>query len=247
MIGKKGLFGKKPYGMAEMPMPGAVSGFGGGTFNMDGTQATPMQQEITYTPKAQAIMSGEAPMPPKQGGGWKDILLGALGGAADGAATFFGGQPLIAQNQQMQRMMAMRQAEEQRRRAAELADFRTQLQIRQEFEQPEGPKVGSFEWFQTATPEQRAEYSRYMDVTNPVMTTTWQGPTIIPRSQGAPTAPVGRLTPIQPSIANTPAPQLGANGMPTTLTRQQYQAVVNSMGQADTEAWARRNNIRVVD
>lgn len=235
----RGLFGKK--------MPGVVSGYGGGTFNMDGTQATP--NEITYTPQAQAIMSGAAPMPAKRGFDWKNVLLQTLGGAADGAATFFGGAPVIRQNQQMQEMMRMREAEQQRRRAEELADFRTQLQIRAEFDKPEGPKVGSFEWFQTATPEQRAEYSRYMDVTNPAMATTWQGPTIIPRSQlgGQPSAPVGRLTPIQPTIQNTPAPQVGANGMPAVLTRQQYQAVVNSMGQADTEAWVRRNNIRVVD
>lgn len=252
----RGLFGKK------MQMPGMGAGFAG---MGGGIVATPEQEaesarlaamfpnagmprdEITYTPQAQAIMSGEAPMPAKRGFDWKNVLLQTLGGAADGAATFFGGEPVIRQNMQMQQMMAMRQAEEQRRRAAELADYRTKLGIKQEFEQPDAPKLGSFEWFRTATPEQRAEYSRYMDVTNPVMTTTWQGPTIIPRSQGAPAAPVGRLTPIQPSIANAPAPQLGANGMPTTLTRQQYQAVVNSMGQADTEAWAQRNNIRVVD
>ena len=245
MIGKKGLFGKKPYGMAEMPMPGAISGFGGGTFNMDGTQATPMQQEITYTPKAQAIMSGEAPMPAKKGGGWKDILLGALGGAADGAATFFGGQPLIAQQRQLQQIMAQRQADDQRRRSLDMADFREQLAIRQQFERPEPAKPGSFEWYQTATPEQRALYDQY----NPVTVATGQGPVAVPRSSfgGVPSAPVGKLTPIGPTIRNTPAPQLGANGMPTALTRAQYQAVVNEMGAAETEAWARRHNIQVVN
>jgi hypothetical protein len=35
--------------------------------------------------------------------------------------------------------------------------------------------------------------------------------------------------------------------MPAQVTRDQYAAVVQRMGQADTEAWARRNNIRVVN
>lgn len=50
-----------------------------------------------------------------------------------------------------------------------------------------------------------------------------------------------------PTVENTPAPTLGANGMPATLTRQQYQAVVAAKGQAATDAWARRNGIRVQD
>lgn len=48
-----------------------------------------------------------------------------------------------------------------------------------------------------------------------------------------------------PSINNTPAPQTGANGFPATLTRDQYQAVVNQMGQAATDAWMARNNVRL--
>lgn len=48
-----------------------------------------------------------------------------------------------------------------------------------------------------------------------------------------------------PSISNTPAPQTGANGFPATLTRDQYQAVVNQMGQAATDAWMARNNVRL--
>lgn len=50
-----------------------------------------------------------------------------------------------------------------------------------------------------------------------------------------------------PTTQNTPAPDLGANGMPTVLTRQQYQAVVNAKGQAATDAWVQRNNVRITD
>lgn len=51
--------------------------------------------------------------------------------------------------------------------------------------------------------------------------------------------------PVEPTMQNTPAPQVGANGMPTMLSRQQYQAVVASKGQAETDAWMQRNNIRI--
>lgn len=61
----------------------------------------------------------------------------------------------------------------------------------------------------------------------------------------APTKPVGKLTPIAPTISNTPAPALGASGLPTTLTPQQYQATVNAMGKASTDAWMARNGIKV--
>lgn len=35
---------RKPGIMADIPMPGVISGYGGGTFNMDGTMATPPDQ-----------------------------------------------------------------------------------------------------------------------------------------------------------------------------------------------------------
>lgn len=50
---------------------------------------------------------------------------------------------------------------------------------------------------------------------------------------------------LSPTIENTPAPELGPNGMPTVLTRQQYQAIVAAKGLAATEDWARRNNVTV--
>lgn len=242
MIGKKkGLFGR------QMPMPGAISGFGGGTFNMDGTQATlPDMQNVPTTAGGAFGNPLPAQAQPKQGGmDWKGALMSALGGAADGAAQFFGGQPLIAQQQQFDRFAAFREAEQQRARALELANYRAKLEMQQQFAQPEAPKPGSFEWYQTATPEQRALYDQY----NPVTVATGQGPVAVPRSSfgGAPSAPVGRLTPIDPTIQNTPAPQLSANGMPTSLTRAQYQAIVAEMGEAETAKWARRNNIRVAN
>lgn len=226
MIGTKGLFGKSM-------MPG--------------------QMQPAYSmPQAQQMQDGAnlgAPgAQPKQGMDWKNVLMQTLGGAADGAATFFGGQPLIAQQRQFQQAMQARQAEAERQRAASLEDYRTKLGIEAEFAQPEAPKPGSFEWYSdpNRTAQERALYDQY----NPVIASTWQGPVPVSRSTlggGLATAPVGRLTPIQPTIENTAPPQLNANGMPAQLTRDQYAAVVQRMGQAETEAWARRNNIRVVN
>lgn len=42
-----------------------------------------------------------------------------------------------------------------------------------------------------------------------------------------------------------PAPALGPNGLPATLTPQQYQATIASMGKAKTDAWLKQNGITV--
>ena len=47
--------------------------------------------------------------------------------------------------------------------------------------------------------------------------------------------------------AGVPAPSLDASGKPKTLTRAQYQAVVQSKGKAKTDAWLQANNITVSD
>lgn len=229
MIGRKGLFGKVAKEGAMMP---------------------------SYS---QQPMQVDAPMPARQGGGIKDILLAALGGAADSAATFFGGQPLIAQNQQMQQMMAMRQAEDQRRRAAELADYRTKLGIQQEFEQPEAPKPGSFEWYNspTTTDAERAAYDRY----NPVIAATGMGPVIVPRAGlGQQSGPqVGAVedgyrfkggNPSDPaSWEPVESARPTAQQQPLApFTRDQYEGLVQARGdRAWVDNWMRQNGIRVVN
>lgn len=52
--------------------------------------------------------------------------------------------------------------------------------------------------------------------------------------------------PSTPTISDTPAPQVGANGQPTTLTQAQYQAIVAAKGQAAADDWAQRNGVRVI-
>lgn len=48
-------------------------------------------------------------------------------------------------------------------------------------------------------------------------------------------------------LGRTAAPALDASGKPTTLTRAQYQAVVDVKGKAKTDAWLQANNITVSD
>jgi hypothetical protein len=193
------------------------------------------------------------------GEGWegKAAALGAMLAGNPGAIQQYQGQQQALQLRSSEQAAAL--AREQRQRAEGLADYRAKQQIDQEFAAPEAPKPGSFEWFQTATPEQRAQYGSYRDVGQDdefvVVPIPGRGTYAGPRSglpsafgQGqAPSRPVGGLTPVGPAIENTPAPQVGQNGLPASLTRAQYQAVEQRMGRDETAAWARRNNIKVAN
>lgn len=238
MIGRKGLFGRG-LGGAEMT-------------------ALPDMANIPSTAQGRYGNAMLQPVPQKQPGFWqggnkftvRDGVAGALAAIGDGLSNWSGGGGGAMQSLLASRMLPQQQAAamaaEQRKRAAELADYEAKKGIDARYAEPAKP--GSFEWYSdpSRTDAERALYDQY----NPVIATTWQGPTPIPRGRlngGLPSAPVGKLTPVQPTIENTPAPQLNANGMPSALTRAQYQAVEERMGRADTEAWARRNNIRVVN
>lgn len=47
-------------------------------------------------------------------------------------------------------------------------------------------------------------------------------------------------------MQSTKAPETGASGIPSTVTRAQYNAIVEAKGKADTDAWMLRNNVRLV-
>jgi hypothetical protein len=149
MIGAKGLFGKR--------QPWMTPGIG------DGLPNASMPQDMAAQDGANLGMAS----PQKRGGGFFGqggagrAIAGSIG---DALLQQSGMAPIYAPQMQFQQAMAARQAEEQRRRAAELADYRTKLGIEQEFKTPEAPKPGSFEWFQNADPQQRAQYGEYRDV-----------------------------------------------------------------------------------
>lgn len=139
MIGRKGLFGR-----GVPAMPGVISGYGGGTFDMDGTQVTPaysMPQEMGV--QDANFGGGGVQQKPRsfwQGGDKftvRDGIAGALAAIGDGLSGWAGGGVGAVGGLLQGRMEPQRLAEEQRRRAAELADYRTKLGIQQEFATPE--------------------------------------------------------------------------------------------------------------
>jgi hypothetical protein len=196
----RGLFGggnrKREMEPSQVPM-------------YQGVPQEPMGGEIGYTPQAQRIMQGQAPMPQQQGywqGGnrftGRDAAAGALAAIGDGLHNWAGGRGGAIDNLMQSRAMPAQLAAQQQlmaaKEAAELRQYGAKKEIDAQF--AGGPKIGSFEWFQTAAPEQVQQYMQYMDITSPAMATTWQGPTILPRSQlggmGVPSRPVGGLTPV---------------------------------------------------
>lgn len=117
-----GLFGN----MKLPPMPGIISGYGGGTWNTDGTQATPMQPD--YGPRPAGIDQAAAYAGPAKKGGlfgsgvkWQQIA-GLVGDALTSANG--GGMPytqnMLQQRQQdfaLKRLAAQQQAQLQQEMA----------------------------------------------------------------------------------------------------------------------------------
>lgn len=179
------------------------------------------------------------------GKGWGGKVA-ALGSALQGDVNAIPGyhaqqqaqQAQAAQNAEVLRRQSMMQAQ-RAQDAQSLAEYRATLPTAQQ---------KNFDGFQAMDPAQQAEFLKYQDAVNPLGSIGPDGRFYNrPRASQAPTRPVGKLTPIQPTTQNTQPPQLGSNGMPATLTRAQYDAVVNARGRQATEEWARRHNIRVTN
>lgn len=47
-------------------------------------------------------------------------------------------------------------------------------------------------------------------------------------------------------LQNTKPPEIGANGMPSSISRAQYDAIVEAKGKTETDAWMLRNNVRLL-
>jgi len=122
MVAMRGMFGRRPDWMTP--------GIG------DGLPNSSMPQDMTVS---YGRNLGANEPRPKSGGffGKGGVGRGIAGTIGDVLLQQGGVAPIYGPQMQMQQMMAFRQAEEQRRRAAELADFRTQMQIRQEFQPTE--------------------------------------------------------------------------------------------------------------
>lgn len=247
---KRGLFGDLFGGQSPYQTPGIGDGLPG---------ATTPSPEPQFEPGT-GMFGGAARRPSK----WDRIGEG-LGGLAQGlgaAQAFwdgdFGTGVGIQQMQQERRDKAQQAAVQEQNIAARyqraIAAGMTPAQaaiiasgdakFSDIFAKPTAEQQ-NFQTWRGFDPATRAEYGHYQDVVNPRFTNTPAGTQFIPRVNTQPTSPVGKLTPIPETVENTPAPELGSNGLPASLTPDQYRAVVNSMGKAETDAWLARNNIRV--
>lgn len=245
---RRGLFGR------QMPMPGVISGIGGGTFNMDGSpagmpRAMPEMRNVPTTAGGRYGNPLPAAMPAQKGGGVKGALLAALGGAADGAAQFFGGRPLIAEQQQFDRFAAMRQAEIERNRALDLANYRARLEMQQEFAPPEEAPafIRNAEAFYSLSPEEQARVVAVQDIVNPLMRPGPDGqfypvqrPRPVTQSDWDSATPIGGQQQASPS--GPAAPIRGAQ----TINRREYNEMLNRRFGGDQRAmnaWMAQNNI----
>ncbi|WP_285019572.1 hypothetical protein [Novosphingobium sp. fls2-241-R2A-195] len=262
--------------LRSIGLPGVIGGYGGGTWNADGSVATMPSPESTSPPPARAGMFGRLGMSqpstlspnsmpgeaipygaaiPQQrqswfDGGkftWKDGLALTLGSLGDAMARAGGGQatflPMLTANRQHQRALAEAAA----RRQSDRDDWLWKQRWERENPKPvNNDTINDYNWYKSLSDSDKAIY----DQMHPIYKAGPDGLTYpVARSSlgggAAPTAPVGKLTLIAPTTQNTPAPQLGGNGLPAALTRDQYQAVVNQMGKAATDAWAARHGIKI--
>lgn len=218
------------------------------------------------------MMSAEKPKSWIDGGKFKGKDALALGLGLLG--TGLGGQPILGQFL-MQNMMQRKESEREderyaRQRADGLADYRAKKGIDAEFA-TETPEIGVFEDNagnrfrynkQTGMPiddspvfvdkatKQMIQDGALINVPNPYLS---KGPTqahIDALRRGEGTAEqfdmkFGQGAAARAMGVNGPAPQLNAQGVPASLTRQQYEATVRAMGKQQTDAWMQRHGIRL--
>ena len=141
---------RQPRGLLGLTMPGPIGGFGGGTFNMDGTQATGDVHNYAQAPA----------QPPKKHGG----LGRTIGRIGDVLAVLGGREPVYGPMQQQneaQDALAAYAANPEDQgafmgllmRSPELA-----LRIKEGLSPRRNDTIDDFEWFKRLGPEDRAIY-----------------------------------------------------------------------------------------
>lgn len=170
------LFGRKKRNPLEMdqyqmpsnnPMPAMAPGGMGEAYNV----SQPMQKKRSVLPYILAAA--------------EDTLARQAGYQPGGVARLNEQAQQRAIFEQRAMEQAARQQAEALARAEERQFDREDFVFREDYKaQNERPKPGSFEWWNSPerTPEERAAYTQYSDIVNPVMTTTWQGPQVLSRA-----------------------------------------------------------------
>jgi hypothetical protein len=87
------------------------------------------------------------------------------------------------------------------------------------------------------------------DVAPQVIVTSAEDPAMrtlrgLPALAGRPSAAAPASAP-EPDMRNTPPPEVGPNGLPSYLTKPQYEIIKKSLGPDRTDAWIKKNNIVV--
>jgi hypothetical protein len=125
-----------------------------------------------------ALEAGAVPTPRKKGILGTGVgLADLIGIAGDAVAINRGMAPMYAQAWQAQQEQKRKLEFAAQQREQAMQDWQAQYDYKIAHPAIDPPKPGSFAWYQTASPEERAVYDQY----NPVTAATWQGPVIIPR------------------------------------------------------------------
>lgn len=223
-----GLFG----GMKLPPLPGVISGYGGGTFNVDGTQATPVGGTVIPTgdfgPRPSGIDEAAAYTGPAKKGGLFGSKFNEPGGWGEKLALIGsvltqdgGNNPMVQQILQRRaqdyaiKQQALQQQQELARQVA-LYDYKRQNPDLSEFDralQAGGVQEGTPDW-------QKYQLQRALSIADPTVTVPL-GPNRIysgPRSglgaalgAGAPTGNLDGQPTVEDGYVYTPGPGGRAN------------------------------------
>ena len=152
-----GNYGKPAMGgvNAQMPMAGDIQAM----------QQMPMGQ----MQRGDEFFAPAQPEASSLGVNWGEVARNVLGNVGDAVSTYYGGPRVFAEQQALQQQAALI-AEQQRQRSLLQAE-------RLAAAESKPPKPGGFEWYQSATPEERALYDQY----NPFTVPTGAGPIRVPR------------------------------------------------------------------
>lgn len=149
--------GKRKPMLGGMQMPGPISGFGGGTFNTDGTMATPVQRDTIGETLGTTTEADRKPSFFGQGGVGRSIA-GFLG---DYLLQRSGGSPIYSPMMAMQQQQAAQLAAEQRKRSLDMADWTAKEQWKLDHPAPvNNDTVNDFNWYKGLSPEDRALYEQ---------------------------------------------------------------------------------------
>ena len=140
-----------------------------GAYAPSGADMTPKIDPAQLMQRNMALGSVQQAMQPKKPGiNWLGVLADAFAGAAGREGPY--AASMMAQRQQQQQAQLAQQ-----QRIQGLQDWQWKSDYAREHEKP---KVGSFEWYQTASEADRRQY----DIYNPIIIDGPDGRYIVPRS-----------------------------------------------------------------